>query len=98
VRDVAEDMCIELTDDQLYNCLGIIESMKRSKGLCIVGNICSGKSTLIKIVTLALKKSFDIVWRTSYISPTTFTQQDLYGPALAYDGNSVYGDDHPLQQ
>lgn len=98
MRDVAEDMCIELTDDQLYNCLGIIESMKRSKGVCIVGNICSGKSTLIKIVTLALKKSFDIVWRTSYISPTTFTQQDLYGPALAYDANSVYGDDHPLQQ
>jgi len=59
--------------------------MKRSKGVAIVGPICSGKTKLVKLVTLALKKACNTVLRTSYISPDTFSFDDLYGATLAFD-------------
>lgn len=69
----------------MYNCMGLIETMKRNKGIVIVGPVCSGKTQLIKLITLCLKTQFETQLRTSYISPKTFSENDLYGPVLAYD-------------
>jgi polynucleotide 5'-kinase involved in rRNA processing len=66
---VAKESHFDLTEDQLYNCVGIVEAMKRSKGVAIVGGLNTGKTTLMKFVTEALKKGFDTVLRTSYVSP-----------------------------
>lgn len=90
IKAVAAELHYDLTNDQLYNCIGIVEAMKRSKGVAIVGPICSGKTQLIKLVTLALKRIFSTTLRTSYISPSTFSTEDLYGPVLAFDQSSVY--------
>lgn len=90
MKKVAAELHYELTVDQVYNCVGIVESMKRQKGVAIVGPICSGKTQLIKLVTLALKKIFHTTLKTTYVSPSTFTNEDLYGPVLAFDQSSVY--------
>jgi hypothetical protein len=63
--------------------------MKASKGVVIAGPICTGKTQMIKLVTLALKKAFNTVLRTSYISPATFSEEDFYGPVLAFDQASL---------
>ena len=86
-----------MTEDQVYNCLGVVEAIKRQKGIAIVGPINSGKTQLIKFVTLALKKGLNALLRTSYISPKTFSKDDLYGPVLAFDQSSIYQLDQPLQ-
>ena len=85
VKDVAAELDIDLNDDQLYNCIGIVEVMKRYKGVVILGPVCSGKTQLVKLATQCLLKSFEAHLRTSYISPNTFAHNDLYGPVLAYD-------------
>lgn len=64
--------------------------MKRYKGIAIVGPVCSGKTQLLKIVSLTLKKFVNTVLRTSYINPNTFSKENLYGPMLAFDQNSIY--------
>lgn len=63
--------------------------MKRSKGIVLAGPICTGKTQMIKLITMALKKTFKTNLRTSYISPDTFTREDLYGPVLAFDQSSL---------
>lgn len=71
--------------------------MKRSKGIAIVGPICSGKTQIVKLVTLALKRTFDVILKTSYVNLSTFSQEELYGPVLAFDQNSIMQLDQPLQ-
>jgi len=44
LSDVALELHIDLTDDQLYNCIGVVEFMKRFRGIAVVGPICSGKT------------------------------------------------------
>lgn len=70
--------------------------MRRSKGIAIVGPICSGKTQLVKLVTLALEQSFNTSLKTSYVNLNTFSQDDLYGPILAFDQNSMMQLDQPL--
>lgn len=55
LEDVALELHINLTDDQMYNCIAVVEFMKRFRGIAIVGSICSGKTQLLKLVTLALQ-------------------------------------------
>jgi len=41
---VATELDIDLTEDQLYNALAVVELMKRNKGIVILGPVCSGKT------------------------------------------------------
>lgn len=90
-------MHFDLNQDQIYNLMGVYESMKRNKGVVIVGPICSGKTMLIKLITLAFKKIFHTTLRTSYVSPQTFSREELYGPQLVFDQTSVLQSEQPLQ-
>ena len=45
---------------------------------------------------MALKKIFSTVLRTSYLSPATFSQEDFYGPVLAFDQSSLQQMDQAL--
>lgn len=88
---------MDLTSEQIYNCMGVLEAMKRSKGVILSGPMCSGKTQTIKLVTLAFKKTLSTVLRTSYISPETFSEEHLFGPVLAFDQSSLQQMDQPLQ-
>lgn len=50
-----------------------------TKRIALVGPICSGKSTLLKLCGYALKKMQNKVLNYSIISPKTFTYGELYG-------------------
>ena len=41
---VAEDLNVKLDDTNFYNCIGIVEHMRRNKGVIISGSLCSGKT------------------------------------------------------
>lgn len=69
LKKVGSELHFELNQDQIYNLMGVYEGMKRNKGVVIVGPICTGKTMLIKLMTLALKKIFHTTLRTSYVSP-----------------------------
>ena len=49
------------------------------KRIALIGPICSGKSTLLRIVSYALKKIHNKVLNYSIISPKSFTYGELYG-------------------
>ena len=80
IKQVAEELHLKIDETTLYNCYGIVESMKRNKGIVISGPICSGKTQIVKLATIALKRGFNINMRSSYITPCTFTEDELYGP------------------
>jgi hypothetical protein len=48
---VVDAMKLQVSDRQLYHCLGVIECMRRQKAVAIVGPVCSGKTQILKIVS-----------------------------------------------
>ena len=58
--------------------------MRRNKGIVVSGPQCSGKTQLVKIVTIALKRAFNVTVRSSFITPCTFSTNDLYGVTQAF--------------
>lgn len=70
---VVEAMKLQVSDRQLYHCLGVIEHLRRQKAVAIVGPVCSGKTQILKIVSQTLKIAYDIIFRTSAVNPQTFT-------------------------
>ena len=92
VVQVAEELHLKADSQVLYNCHGIVETMRRSKGLVLAGPICSGKTQLVKLCIIALKRSFNVTMRSSFLTPSTFTEEELYGPTQAFDA-SVHHDD-----
>ena len=60
VVEVAEELNITIDEQQVYNCLGLVELMRRNKGIAVVGPACSGKTQLVKLVTIALRRIFSV--------------------------------------
>lgn len=81
----ADELELEVDEAQVYNCLGIIEHLRRKKSIILLGPLFTGKTQLMKLATLALRSAFDVSLRTSLINPITFTDSELYGPALALE-------------
>ena len=83
-EQVIDAMKISERPDQMYQCLGVVENMRRQKAIAIVGPVCSGKTQILKIVSQTLKLAYDIIFRTSAVNPSTFNQDELYGPINAF--------------
>jgi len=43
-EQVIDAMKISERPDQMYQCLGVVENMRRQKAIAIVGPVCSGKT------------------------------------------------------
>ena len=84
ILNVADDLKIDINSQQIYNCLGIVETMRRNKGIVISGPQCSGKTQLMKMVTIALKRAFNVTVRSTFITPETFSSTELFGPTKAF--------------
>ena len=84
IMKVADELKIDINMQQIYNCQGIIEAMRRNKGIVISGPRCSGKTQLVKIATIALKRAFNVTLRSSFITPETFSEDELFGPTQAF--------------
>ena len=84
IYKVAEELKIEINLQQIYNCIGIIEQMRRNKGIVVTGPQCSGKTQIVKMVTIALKRAFNVTLRSTFITPETFSEAELYGPKKAF--------------
>ena len=44
ILEIAEELAITVDEQQIYNCHGLVEIMRRNKGIVIVGPTCSGKT------------------------------------------------------
>jgi hypothetical protein len=49
-----------------------------------VGPVCSGKTSILKIVSNALYVAFKVKLRTSVVNPATLTAKELYGSIEAF--------------
>ena len=58
--------------------------MRRAKGIVVTGPQCSGKTQIVKMVTIALKRAFNVTLRSTFITPQTFSEAELYGPKKAF--------------
>lgn len=85
IEKVIDAMALKKSQEQMYHCLGVIEYMRRRKAIALVGNVCSGKTTVLKIVSMALKHAYGVILRTCMLNPMTFTKEEFYGPINAFD-------------
>ena len=73
--------------------------MRRNKGIVVTGPQCSGKTQLVKIVTIALKRAFNVTVRSTFISPITFSDSELFGPTQAFQNkNEVSVEENSLRK
>ena len=84
ILNVADELKVDINMQQIYNCQGIAETMRRNKGIVVSGPQCSGKTQLVKIATIALKRAFNVTVRSTFITPETFSNDELYGPTFAF--------------
>ena len=84
ILKVSDELKIDINMQQIYNCQGIAETMRRNKGIVVSGPQCSGKTQLVKIATIALKRAFNVTVRSTFITPETFSTNELYGPTFAF--------------
>lgn len=62
----------------------------------MIGPTCSGKTSILKIVSNVLNLAFDVKMRTSVINSPTYTSDELYGTVEAFsksnkgDGNNTF--------
>ena len=54
----------------------------------MVGPSCSGKTSILKIVSNILQLGFNTKMRTSVINPVTFTNEELYGQNGSFNNKS----------
>ena len=66
---VVEARKLQVSQRQLYHCLGVMEHLRRRKAVAIVGPVCSGKTQILKLVSQALQIAYDIIFRTAAINP-----------------------------
>ena len=97
-EQVIDAMKISERPDQMYQCLGVVENMRRQKAIAIVGPVCSGKTQILKIVSQTLKLAYDIIFRTSAVNPSTFNQDELYGPINAFASQDQKDQDDALRK
>ena len=60
ILEVAEEVHITIDEHQIYNCMGFVELMRKNKGIAIVGPSCSGKTQLIKLASIVLRRAFKV--------------------------------------
>jgi len=53
--------------------------MEVSKGIVLLGDRCTGKSTLVKLLSKFLEISKKISLRVSYLNPGVYTNTEMYG-------------------
>lgn len=44
IKKVALELKIDINEQQVYNCQGVVEMMRRNKGIVVTGPQCSGKT------------------------------------------------------
>jgi hypothetical protein len=84
----AEELEIQIDTAQIYNCLGIVELLRRKKSIVLLGPLFTGKTQLLKLATLALRSAFNVSLRTSLINPSTFGDSEIYGPSNAVEAKA----------
>ena len=61
--EITEELGITVDEQQVYNCHGLVEIMRRNKGVIITGPTCSGKTQLVKLATIVLSRAFNVKLR-----------------------------------
>ena len=84
LKEVVDRLCYEKVNSQLRNCITFLEFMRRMRGIVLVGPICSGKTSVLKLVSNALNMAFNIKMRTSVINSVTYSSDELYGAVDAF--------------
>ena len=69
----------------MRNCVNVLDLFRRSKAIVFVGPVCSGKTSILKIVSNALNVAFKVKLRTSVVNTATMTAKDLYGSIDAFN-------------
>lgn len=53
--------------------MNVLDLFRRSKAIAFIGPVCSGKTSILKIVSNALHVAFKVKLRTSVVNPATMT-------------------------
>jgi hypothetical protein len=95
---VVEARKLQVSERQLHHCLGVLEHLRRRKAVALVGPVCSGKTQILKIVSQTLQIAYGIIFRSAAINPLTFTTDELYGPANAFDSGEQRDQEEALKK
>lgn len=67
----------------------MIDHLRTVRGIAIVGPTCTGKTSIIKIISNTLNLAFNIKMRTSVINPAIFSPKELYGSIQAFHDDQL---------
>jgi ATPase subunit of ABC transporter with duplicated ATPase domains len=84
LKEIIERLHLQKSNAQLRNCVNVLDLFRRSKAIVFVGPVCSGKTSILKIVSNALYIAFKIKLRTSVVNTATLTPKELYGSIEAF--------------
>ena len=84
----AEELEIQIDKAQIYNCLSVVELLRKKKSIFLLGPLFTGKTQILKLATLALRSAFNVSLRTSLINPATFSDSEIFGPSNAVEATS----------
>ena len=73
MREALSELKLEKVNAQFRNCINVIEYLRRVKGIALVGPVCSGKTTILKIVSKVLHLAFGVQMRTSVVNSSNFS-------------------------
>lgn len=57
----------------------LVEYLRKKKGILIVGDNCTGKSILLKILQRALHVAFNVNLKMSIINTEALSKKELFG-------------------
>lgn len=84
LKEIIEKLNLNKSNGQLRNCVNVFDLFRRSKAIVFVGPVCSGKTTILKIVSNALFMAFKVKLRTSVVNTAAISTSDLYGSIEAF--------------
>ncbi len=84
LKELNTKLNFDKSNAQLRNCVNVLDLLRRSKAIAFVGPVCTGKTTILKIVSNALHTAFNVKLRTSVVNTATMTVSDLFGSIDAF--------------
>jgi hypothetical protein len=85
LKDIIERLNFHKSNPQLRNCINVLDYFRRTKAIAFVGPVCTGKTSILKIVSNALHIAFKVKLRTSVVNTATMSAKDLYGSIEAFE-------------
>ena len=70
---VIEKLSYDKVYNQIRSCIQFIDYLGRKRAIALIGPTCTGKTSILKLVSNVVNLAFNVKMRTSVINSPTYT-------------------------